>query len=220
MYRCYTMIELEKLNRNEAVRYLGGAGIRLNYRMDVLMDECEKAVLEKASPKYLYVEKDLPCPQIMGGKDIESHLNGCEKAIVMCATVGSEVDKLIRISQISDMARAVVMDSLASVAVEQVCNAFDKIIAEKYSDYNMTFRFSPGYGDYPIELQKIILQMLDAPKKIGLCTNDNFLLTPTKSVTAVLGLSKNPIERKKRGCAICNMRETCKFRRKGLHCGV
>ena len=214
------MIELEKLNRNEAVRYLGGAGIRLNYRMDVLMDECEKAVLEKASPKYLYVEKDLPCPQIMGGKDIESHLNGCEKAIVMCATVGSEVDKLIRISQISDMARAVVMDSLASVAVEQVCNAFDKIIAEKYSDYNMTFRFSPGYGDYPIELQKIILQMLDAPKKIGLCTNDNFLLTPTKSVTAVLGLSKNPIERKKRGCAIWNMRETCKFRRKGLHCGV
>ena len=214
------MIELEKLNRNEAVRYLGGAGIRLNYRMDVLMDECEKAVLEKASPKYLYVEKNLPCPQIMGGKDIESHLNGCEKAIVMCATVGSEVDKLIRISQISDMARAVVMDSLASVAVEQVCNAFDKIIAEKYSDYNMTFRFSPGYGDYPIELQKIILQMLDAPKKIGLCTNDNFLLTPTKSVTAVLGLSKNSIERKKRGCAICNMRETCKFRRKGLHCGV
>ena len=214
------MIELEKLNRNEAERYLGGAGIRLNYRMDVLMDECEKAVLEKASPKYLYVEKDLPCPQIMGGKDIESHLNGCEKAIVMCATVGSEVDKLIRISQISDMARAVVMDSLASVAVEQVCNAFDKIIAEKYSDYNMTFRFSPGYGDYPIELQKIILQMLDAPKKIGLCTNDNFLLTPTKSVTAVLGLSKNPIERKKRGCAICNMRETCKFRGKGLHCGV
>ena len=214
------MIELEKLNRNEGVRYLGGAGIRLNYRMDVLMDECEKAVLEKASPKYLYVEKDLPCPQIMGGKDIESHLNGCEKAIVMCATVGSGVDKLIRISQISDMARAVVMDSLASVAVEQVCNAFDKIIAEKYSDYNMTFRFSPGYGDYPIELQKIILQMLDAPKKIGLCTNDNFLLTPTKSVTAVLGLSKNPIERKKRGCAICNMRETCKFRRKGLHCGV
>lgn len=220
MYRGYTMIEFEKLNRNEAVRYLGGAGIRLNYRMDVLMDECEKAVLEKASPKYLYVEKDLPCPQIMGGKDIESHLNGCEKAIVMCATVGSEVDKLIRISQISDMARAVVMDSLASVAVEQVCNAFDKIIAEKYRDYNMTFRFSPGYGDYPIELQKIILQMLDAPKKIGLCTNDNFLLTPTKSVTAVLGLSKNPIERKKRGCAICNMRETCKFRRKGLHCGV
>ena len=47
------MINLEKLNRNEAVRYLGGAGIQLNYRMDALMDECEREVLEKASPKYL-----------------------------------------------------------------------------------------------------------------------------------------------------------------------
>ena len=220
MYRGYTMIKLEKLNRNEAVRYLGGAGIQLNYRMDVLMNECEKAVLEKASPKISLYRKRLALPQLMGGKDIESHLSGCEKAIVMCATIGTEVDKLIRISQISDMARAVVMDSLASVAVEQVCNTFDKIIAEKYSDYNMTFRFSPGYGDYPIEMQKVVLQMLDAPKKIGLCTNDNYLLMPAKSVTAVMGLSKNPIERKKRGCAICNMRETCKFRRKGLHCGV
>lgn len=214
------MITLKKLNRSEAVRYLGGAGIQLNYRMDVLMNECEKAVLEKAAPAFLYIEKDLPCDELMGGNDIKAHLDGCEKAIVMCATIGSDIDKLIRVSQISDMAGAVVTDSLASVAIEQVCTGFDSIIAEKYSGYNMTFRFSPGYGDYPIEKQKIILQMLDAPKKIGLCSNDNFLLTPTKSVTAVLGLSKNPIERKKRGCAICNMKETCQFRRKGLHCGV
>lgn len=214
------MITLKKLNRSEAVRYLGGAGIQLNYRMDVLMNECEKAVLEKAAPAFLYIEKDLPCDELMGGNDIKAHLDGCEKAIVMCATIGSDIDKLIRVVQISDMAGAVVTDSLASVAIEQVCTEFDSIIAEKYSGYNMTFRFSPGYGDYPIEKQKIILQMLDAPKKIGLCSNDNFLLTPTKSVTAVLGLSKNPIERKKRGCAICNMKETCQFRRKGLHCGV
>ncbi len=214
------MITLKKLNRSEAVRYLGGAGIQLNYRMDVLMNECEKAVLEKAAPAFLYIEKDLPCDELMGGNDIKAHLDGCEKAIVMCATIGSDIDKLIRVAQISDMAGAVVTDSLASVAIEQVCTEFDSIIAEKYSGYNMTFRFSPGYGDYPIEKQKIILQMLDAPKKIGLCSNDNFLLTPTKSVTAVLGLSKNPIERKKRGCAICNMKETCQFRRKGLHCGV
>ena len=214
------MITLKKLNRSEAVRYLGGAGIQLNYRMDVLMNECEKAVLEKAAPAFLYIEKDLPCDELMGGNDIKAHLDGCEKAIVMCATIGPDIDKLIRVVQISDMAGAVVTDSLASVAIEQVCTEFDSIIAEKYSGYNMTFRFSPGYGDYPIEKQKIILQMLDAPKKIGLCSNDNFLLTPTKSVTAVLGLSKNPIERKKRGCAICNMKETCQFRRKGLHCGV
>lgn len=214
------MITLEKLNRSEAIRYLGGAGIQMNDQMEVLMDECEKMVLEKAAPKFLYIELDLPCDTIMGGRDIANHLDGCEKAILMCATLGTEIDKLIRINQISDMAKAVVLDSFASVAVEQVCNKVDEIIAEKYDGYYMTFRFSPGYGDYPISLQQDFLRMLDAPRKIGLTTNDNYLLMPTKSVTAVLGLSKNPIERKKRGCAICNMRGKCRFRKNGEHCGL
>lgn len=192
----------------------------MNDQMEVLMDECEKMVLEKAAPKFLYIELDLPCDTIMGGRDIANHLDGCEKAILMCATLGAEIDKLIRISQISDMAKAVVLDSLASVAVEQVCNKVDEIIAEKYDGYYMTFRFSPGYGDYPISLQQDFLRMLDAPRKIGLTTNENFLLMPTKSVTAVMGLSKNPIERKKRGCAICNMRGKCRFRKNGEHCGL
>lgn len=214
------MMTLEKLNRSEAIRYLGGAGIQMNDQMEVLMDECEKMVLEKAAPKFLYIELDLPCDTIMGGRDIANHLDGCEKAILMCAALGAEIDKLIRISQISDMAKAVVLDSFASVAVEQVCNKVDEIIAEKYDGYYMTFRFSPGYGDYPISLQQDFLRMLDAPRKIGLTTNENFLLMPTKSVTAVMGLSKNPIERKKRGCAICNMRGKCRFRKNGEHCGL
>ena len=63
------------------------------------------------------------------------------------------------------MARAVVLDSFASVAVEQVCQKVDEILAEKYSGKYMTFRFSPGYGDYPIEMQKEYLRILDAPRK-------------------------------------------------------
>lgn len=213
------MIKLDRLDRNEAVRYLGGAGISLNYRMDRLMDECEKEILAKANPKYLYVEKALPCEKIMQGEDIKSHLENCGRAIVMCATLGSEVDKLIRISQISDMAKAVTLDSFASAAIEQVCSKFDDIIAEKYRGSYQTFRFSPGYGDYPVELQKSFLTMLDAPRKIGLTANENSLLVPTKSVTAVIGLSDTPIERKRRGCAVCNMRGECKFRRNGERCG-
>ena len=155
----------------------------------------------------------------MQGKDIENHLSGCCKAIVMCATLGAEIDKLIRISQIADMAKAVVIDSFASVAIEQVCSKADELIAEKYPDCYMTFRFSPGYGDYPIGLQQKILTLLDAPRKIGLTTNESCLLIPSKSVTAVMGLSDSPIERRKRGCAVCNMRDKCKYRRNGEHCG-
>lgn len=137
------MINLDKLNRNEAKRYLGGAGIKLNDKMQALMDECEKQILSNVSPKYLYSVIDLPCEEIIGGNDIKSHLDGCEKAVMMCATLGNGVDRIIRIAQVADMSRAVVLDSFASVAVEQLCCKVDELIAEKYPEYNMTFRFSP-----------------------------------------------------------------------------
>ena len=108
------MITLDRLNRKEAIRYLGGAGISLNYRMDVLMDECEKEILKTAEPRFLYIERKAPFDDILLGNDIKKHLEGCHTAVMMCATIGSEIDKLIRISQISDMARAVVLDSFAS----------------------------------------------------------------------------------------------------------
>lgn len=128
------MITLDRLNRKEAIRYLGGAGISLNYRMDVLMDECEKEILKTAVPRFLYVERKAPFDDILLGNDIKKHLEGCHTAVMMCATIGSEIDKLIRISQISDMARAVVLDSFASVAVEQVCQKVDEILAENTAE--------------------------------------------------------------------------------------
>lgn len=213
------MIRLEKLNRREAIRYLGGAKVEINSKMQELMDECEQMILSVANPKYLYKLIDLPCDEIIKGKDIANHLDGCDKAVLMCATLGSEVDRLIRITEISDMAKAVVLDSFASVAVEQVCCKVDEMLAQKYPDSYFTFRFSPGYGDYPIEMQGYFLRALDAQRKIGLTANSNSLLIPSKSVTAVAGASKSPVEKKKRGCAVCNMRDICKYRRNGEHCG-
>ena len=212
------MITLNSLNRAEAKRYLGGSKIELDEKMLELFDSCEKQVINTAKPAYLYKVIDLPNDELVVGNDIKNHLNGCEKAVLICATLGTEIDRMIRVSQISDMSRAVVLDSFSSVAIEQVCREVDKLLAEKYPEYNFTFRFSPGYGDYPIELQKDFLSILDAPRKIGLSTNESFLLIPSKSVTAIAGMSKEPIERKKRGCAVCDMRDRCKFRINGEHC--
>lgn len=213
------MIKLDALNRAEAVRYMGGAGIELDENMNRMLDECEAQLLSCARPKYLYKIIDLPCDEIMRGRDIVSHLGGCDSAVLMCATLGADVDRLIRVTQVCDMARAVMLDGLASAAIEQVCRKVDEMLAQMMPDRYMTFRFSPGYGDYPIEMQKYFLHILDSPRKIGLSTNDNYLLIPAKSVTAVAGISDKPIERKKRGCAVCNLRDKCKFRKNGMHCG-
>lgn len=213
------MMTLEPLDRAEALRYMGGADVPPDDSLCALIDECEQQIMQSARPRYLYRVIDLPCPELTVGKDIAEHLSGCDKAALMCATLGAGTDRLIRIAQVSDMARAVVLNSLASVAVEQVCDRAERELAQRYPERHFTFRFSPGYGDYPISLQKTLLSMLDAPRKIGLTASDNHILIPSKSVTAVTGISPEPIEKKKQGCAVCNMRTSCRYRKVGEHCG-
>lgn len=213
------MITLDRLNRREALRYMGGGNAGPNKTIEELMDGCEAELLRVARPKYLYKVINLPCEEIISGEDIRRHLNGCNEAALMCATLGTEADKLIRVAQVSDMARAVVLDSMASVAIEQVCQKVDALLASRFPDRYFTFRYSPGYGDYPIELQKTFLRILDAPRKIGLSLSESCLLIPSKSVTAIAGLSHAPVERGRRGCAVCSLRKTCQYRKNGEHCG-
>ncbi|MGN0489657.1 MAG: methionine synthase [Ruminococcus sp.] len=212
------MIKLEKINRDEAVRYLGDSGVKMNQAMESLMDQCEEIILSSAKPKYLYKKIDLQNSDLVAGDSVKAHLKGCNEGIIICATLGVDIDKQLRLAQVTDMAKAVVMDSMASVAIEQVCTKLDDIIADEYKEYNLTWRFSPGYGDYPIELQENFLRLLDSQRKIGLCTNENSILTPTKSVTAIVGLSKEPIEKKRKGCASCKLAKNCKFRKAGSRC--
>ena len=118
------------------------------------------------------------------------------------------------------MTSALILDSMASTAIEQVCDTAEKEIREKISKDNfMTWRFSPGYGDLPITIQREFVRVTDAEKRIGLTVNEGGILLPRKSVTAIIGLSKEPIPKQRRGCAYCNMNKTCQFRKGGTHCG-
>lgn len=213
------MIALNKIDREEAVRYLGNSGVEMNSTMEGILDICEEKILATAKPKYLYKTVALENSGLLVGNSISKHLENCQNAVILCATLGADIDKLIRKAQITDMAQAVVIDSMSSVAVEQICNSVEELIISENPTLFTTWRFSPGYGDYPIELQSAFLRLLDAPRKIGLCTNHNSILTPTKSVTAIIGLSETPIDQKRRGCQSCNLAKTCKFRKAGNHCG-
>ena len=116
------------------------------------------------------------------------------------------------------MSKAVPLDAMSSAAVESVCNSIEEELARENPRSFLTWRFSPGYGDYPLEVQAELLRLLDAQKKIGLCADESFALTPSKSVTAVIGLSDTPPEKRRRGCAVCNLRHECKFRKAGTRC--
>lgn len=211
---------MQKLNRAEALRYMGYGNNLPDEKMTLLIDKCEEQLLAAAEPKHIFAvfDKD-KCPVSLKGKDIAQHLEKSEKVVLMAATLGAKADRLIRTAEIKEMAEAVILDALASTAIEQVCDNAEKEIHESFADYFMTWRFSPGYGDFPIDIQGEFLKVLDAPKKIGLCVNSSNILTPRKSVTAVIGLLKEKPEQKKSGCQSCNLKGTCQFRQKGERCG-
>ena len=112
------------------------------------------------------------------------------------------------------------LDCCASAAVEEVCDQIEGELQGKFPGCSFPFRYSPGYGDLPLEVQGPLLDLLDAPRRAGLCATANHLLTPRKSVTAILGVSSGEIEKKKRSCLGCPAQGSCQYRKAGGHCGI
>ena len=221
-------IVLTEINKTEALRFMGYGKSSPDDLTMKRVNECEKALISVIKPEYVYRIFDIDQSDnsicicgtslILTGNDIKKHLEGCSKAALIAVTISEGADRLIRSYAAYDMAKSVITDCLASAAVEQVCNEVDKIISETVEQKYQTWRFSPGYGDLPLEVQKDFLDVLNAGKRIGLCVLDNFMMVPTKSVTAIIGLSDKKINKGVRGCACCNMREKCTYRIRGEHC--
>ncbi|WP_124099037.1 vitamin B12 dependent-methionine synthase activation domain-containing protein [Ruminococcus sp. Marseille-P6503] len=222
-------MKLTELDQSEAIRYLGYGSQKPDAKILALLNDCEKKLLECISPAYVYRVFDIAydggavavegTSLKMEGGDICKHLEKCGKCVLMCATLSAGADRLIRRLEAEDMTEAVITDCLASAAVEQVCNMAEEEIKSELDDCFFTWRFSPGYGDFPIGIQKDFLEVLNAPKRIGVNSTESMILTPRKSVTAVMGISDTEIPKGRRGCVTCKLREKCIYRRKGERCG-
>ena len=106
-------------------------------------------------------------------------LAGAHAAILLAATVGAPLDRLIARAQVTSPTKALLFDAIGVERVEALCDAF--------SD---SPRFSPGYGDLPLEFQREIFRALDCPRKIGLSLGESLLMTPSKFVTAILPIKE------------------------------
>lgn len=116
---------------------------------------------------------------------LEKNLQGCKEAFVFAATCGIAPDRLVMRYANTQPSKSVIIDSIGSAAVEDWCN---KINDEMSLSGKTKPRFSCGYGDFKLTEQKNILEFLDAYRKIGISLSDSLLMTPKKSVTAIVGL--------------------------------
>ncbi len=216
---------LTGLDRAEALRYMGWRGGPAPEELLRTLDRCEALLRRTARPRAVWrMFELLPdgtlagtgfCPE---GRDIRAHLAGCGQVILMGATLGAEAETLIRRTQAADMALALALDGCASAAIENVCDNLCADLAAALAPKRLTGRFSPGYGDMPLEQQETLCRVLDVERRIGVSLTAGGLMIPQKSVTALIGVSDGPGTEERR-CDGCGMFANCEIRKAGGRCG-
>lgn len=178
----------EFINFRDVLRY-SGCGKNVETRLEKLASQSITEILSVARPRAVVTrlgvhfegdEADLGFYKCKSSS-LRQFLGGDCEAYVFAATLGIGVDRLImRYSPILQ-SRAVMLSSAGSAVIEAFC---DKLCRDEL-DCPEQKRFSPGYGDLPLELQREILECLDASRLIGLTLTESMMLSPSKSVTAI-----------------------------------
>lgn len=202
------------IRTKEAVRYLGYRKCAVDDKTLQVIRESFQELERFADKKSIYRLFELSVTDenklLIGNAEIHSrnlraNLKDCTNVLLFAATLGVDVDRHIRRMQLVDMARAVVMQACAATLLEEYCDELQEKIAKQLRSKGKYIRprFSPGYGDFSIHHQKDLLSMLEAPKKIGLAMTESCMLTPTKSVTAVIGISNIEVNCNSNECEQC-----------------
>jgi len=196
--------ELCTVNKNEIMRYAGMLGANEDFSMQVL-DSCIKEALDVSTYRVsyaVYCHDDNSDKAFSGlpfdaatSTNLMKNLNGCSKTVMFAATIGAAIDRLItRYSRISPV-KALFFQAIGAERIEKLCDVFCDDIAKGNIEnlksdcgYITHPRFSPGYGDLPLSVQKDFFRVLDCNRKLGLTLNDSLLMSPSKSVTAIVGI--------------------------------
>lgn len=216
------------IDKKEVLRYLGYKDkIHVDDRMDSLIDELILETYSTSRKNYSYRFYDLDestrlvdTDVELTGENIKEHLVGCEKCCIVGVTLGSEIDKRLRYYTKVDLTKALIFNACATAGIESLCNSVNSLIKmiAINNKWGITNRYSPGYGDFPLSIQHGILSLIDG-ESIGLTCNEESILIPRKSITAIIGLGRDSIE-KLRGCKDCNLSHDCLFIKDGETCGI
>lgn len=185
-------------NKKEILRYAGvrGDAPELYALLQECLDEVESKLVYRICYREFtvthydsYLDLGFIKTESVG---LKKNLYGCESIILFAATVGMEIDRLIARYATVSPTKSLLFQAIGAERIESLCDAFCREIAEEKAKigFKTRPRFSAGYGYLPLETQKEIFAVLDCPRKIGLTLNQSLLMSPSKSVTAIIGVGK------------------------------
>lgn len=211
------------VDRREILRYLGYKGHEADKMVGEIVEQCLLELGREARPRSLH--REFPLELGEGGLidgccfqtrsvHLSRNLKDCGQVIVFAATLGVGADHLIYKYNRLQMSKAVIMQAAAAAMIEEYCDQICRELAGRYEEQGRYLRprFSPGYGDFPLDCQESLLDALEAGKRIGIKLTDSLLMMPSKSVTAVMGVSRKPYRCDIKGCETC-AKTDCAYRR-------
>lgn len=182
-------------NKKEILRYSQSND---NDQVLHLIDSCIDEIGTKLTYKVCYKESTIiPNKEFLdfdfikiSSKDLFKNMKECHQCIIFASTIGIEIDRLINKYSKLQPSKALILQAIGAERIECLCNKFNQDIKNIYLQKNMLTRprFSPGYGDLSINVQKDIFDYLNCSKHIGIMLNNSLSMSPTKSVTAFIGL--------------------------------
>ena len=194
------------INPNEICRHLGfSSHTAVDPATKRLIDECCELLMKTVHPRGIYRtdrlltdrSKEIPelimaegLVHIRGSRNLADNLDGCTGVTLVAATLGPQADRLIARAEKQSMAKACVLQACAASMIESWLEAQNQNLANRFEQegFRLHPRFSPGYGDLPLNCQQSVLNALDAGKYLGLqCLTGSDLMTPMKSITALIG---------------------------------
>lgn len=224
-----------RLDRAEALRFLGYAGQDMDPELERRFDAAVAACESDAVPRWTCASFALDAARSNGtrialaggapdleGRDIVRHLDGVCEAVLLACTLGAANERELRKRSAVSPTDALLYSAASSALVEAAADRAEADIVAQAAARGLrtSFRYSPGYGDFPLDVQRAFLSALDAPLRIGLSATAESLLVPVKSVTAVIGLFEGepPRASVRSSCASCSLRDHCALKPQGRTC--
>lgn len=168
--------------------------------IETLIDECLDEISGKLVYKICYREFPIHVNEKMldltftktYSSSLQRNLRRCERVVLFAATVGIEIDRAIIRYSATSPSKAFIFQAIGTERIESLCDNFERDICEEYKGkgFFVRPRFSAGYGDFSLEAQKDIFSVLDCQRTIGLVLNKSLLMSPSKSVTALIGIGR------------------------------
>lgn len=124
------------------------------------------------------------------GNLIKKVFDGCDEIVIFVATLTVESEALLKRCFAISAVDGIVCDSVLTAMIESYCDDIDQGISKQAAEEGKTAtrRISCGYGDFALQCQKDILDILCAQKFLGIKLNQNNMMYPNKTVSAVMGL--------------------------------